>query len=172
MTTVNSTGAVWCEGIKIILFFLSNWQKVYFVVCHRILVISLCVPWDEKGWKWLVYSKASWQSLGGHWCLEDVVSKVYSLGQQQGPGWSETRLSNYLSFLPSRSQASSHFLTSLSPLFGPLSMDYHSPGSSWKSSTPGCWYLGILCFCHTIVCIRGVNPDRAEGLPQTVDLTH
>ena len=32
-----------------------NQQNLYFLVCHRILVISLCVPWDEKGWKSLLY---------------------------------------------------------------------------------------------------------------------
>ena len=31
--------------------FLSNQQKIYFLVCRRMLVISLCVPGDEKGWK-------------------------------------------------------------------------------------------------------------------------
>ena len=29
--------------------------KIYFVVCCRILVIILCVPWDEKSWKLLLY---------------------------------------------------------------------------------------------------------------------
>ena len=28
-------------------------KNIYFLVCHRILGISLCVPWDEKGGKLL-----------------------------------------------------------------------------------------------------------------------
>ena len=32
-------------------YFLSDQQKPHFVVCHRILVVSLCVPWDKKGCK-------------------------------------------------------------------------------------------------------------------------
>ena len=32
---------------------MSDWQKIYFLVCPRILVISLCVPGDEKVWKLL-----------------------------------------------------------------------------------------------------------------------
>ena len=34
---------------KLDIFFFSYRQKAqHFLVCHRILVISLCVPWDEK----------------------------------------------------------------------------------------------------------------------------
>ena len=50
MTIANTTIAAWCEWIKIILN-LSDCQKIYFLVCHRFLVISLCVPQDEKGWQ-------------------------------------------------------------------------------------------------------------------------
>ena len=32
-------------------FFVSDKHKIYFLVCCRILVISLCVPWDAEGWK-------------------------------------------------------------------------------------------------------------------------
>ena len=35
--------------------FLSGQQKIFFSVWHRILVISLCVPWDETVWKSLLY---------------------------------------------------------------------------------------------------------------------
>ena len=37
-------------------YFLSDRQKIYFLVCLRIVVIRLCVPWDEQGWKSLVYN--------------------------------------------------------------------------------------------------------------------
>ena len=58
MTTTNTTIAVWCEWIKIIPIFLSDCQKYnMFLVCHRISVISLCVPWDEK-------VENHWSSLG------------------------------------------------------------------------------------------------------------
>ena len=50
MTIANTTIAVHCKWIKIIpiipIFVRS--AKSYFLQCHRILVISLCVPWDEK----------------------------------------------------------------------------------------------------------------------------
>ena len=39
--------------------FLSDWQKNIFLVCHRTLVISLCVPWDANGWKSLV-QRGAW----------------------------------------------------------------------------------------------------------------
>ena len=56
MTTAKTTIAVQCEWIKIIPIFLSDWQKIYFLVWHKILVISLHVPGDEKGWKSLEYT--------------------------------------------------------------------------------------------------------------------
>ena len=37
------------------IYILSDRQKIYFLVCCRILVISLCVPWDRKDWKSLIY---------------------------------------------------------------------------------------------------------------------
>ena len=43
MTTAN-TIAIRCQWVKIIPVFLSDRQKIYFLVCHRILVIILCVP--------------------------------------------------------------------------------------------------------------------------------
>ena len=59
LTIASKAIAIWCEWIKIILvYFLSDWQKVYFLMCCRILVISLCVSWDEKGSKsllWVAY---------------------------------------------------------------------------------------------------------------------
>ena len=36
---------------KLYLFFGQISKNIYFLVCHRISVISLCVPRDEKGWK-------------------------------------------------------------------------------------------------------------------------
>ena len=35
-------------------YFLSDWQNIHFLVCRRILIISLCVPWHEKGWRLLI----------------------------------------------------------------------------------------------------------------------
>ena len=29
-------------------YFLSDRQEIYFLACRRTLVISVCVPWDEK----------------------------------------------------------------------------------------------------------------------------
>ena len=55
MTTANTTTTVLCEWINIIPMFLSDQQKVYFLVCCRILVTGLCVPWDENGWKFVIY---------------------------------------------------------------------------------------------------------------------
>ena len=49
MTIANTAITVQCEWIKIIPIS-SHQQKIYFLVCCIILVISLCVPWDEKGW--------------------------------------------------------------------------------------------------------------------------
>ena len=46
-TTANATMEVWCEWVKMVPNFLSDGQKIYFLVCHRILVISLCLPWDK-----------------------------------------------------------------------------------------------------------------------------
>ena len=52
MTTANTTIAAPCEGIKILpVFFFVRSAKIYiFLICCVILVINLCVPWDEKGW--------------------------------------------------------------------------------------------------------------------------
>ena len=48
VTTANTIG-VWCERIKIIPIFCQIGKNImYFSKCHRILVISLWVPWDEK----------------------------------------------------------------------------------------------------------------------------
>ena len=48
MTTANITIAIWCEWVKIITIFFVRLAKSIFFVCHRILVISVSVPWDEK----------------------------------------------------------------------------------------------------------------------------
>ena len=45
MATASTAMAIWCERIKVIYaFFLSDGQKIYFLVSHRISVIHLCVP--------------------------------------------------------------------------------------------------------------------------------
>ena len=54
MTRPNTSVAVLCDWIKIIPIFVRS-VKNTLLECHRILVISLCVPWDEKGWKSLLY---------------------------------------------------------------------------------------------------------------------
>ena len=52
MTTANATIAAWCESIKIVPIISFSLAKIiHFLVCCRILVTSLCVPRDEKGWK-------------------------------------------------------------------------------------------------------------------------
>ena len=54
MTTANRTKAIQCEWIKIIPFCQIGKKILYSLVCHRNLVISLHVQWDEKGWKSLL----------------------------------------------------------------------------------------------------------------------
>ena len=49
LTDNKMTTAIHCEQIKIIPIFLSDQQKIRFLACCGILVISLCVPWDEEG---------------------------------------------------------------------------------------------------------------------------
>ena len=51
MATANRAITICCELIKTIPVFRSDWQKIVFLVCCRIVVISLCVLWEEKGWK-------------------------------------------------------------------------------------------------------------------------
>ena len=51
-TTANTTVAIQCEWLKIIPIFCQI-DKKNVLLCCRILVISVCVPWDEKGWKLL-----------------------------------------------------------------------------------------------------------------------
>ena len=48
MTTANTTVAVQYEWVKIIPIFLSNQQKIYFLVCRRISVISFMCTCHEK----------------------------------------------------------------------------------------------------------------------------
>ena len=54
---------------QLYLFFVGPAKKI-FLVCCRILVTSSYVPWDEKGWKSLLYTLVS-----------DPLKKV---GQDQG----------------------------------------------------------------------------------------
>ena len=58
MTTTNATIGVQCEWIKITPLFLVRSAKIYifFGVLQNFLVVSLCVQWDEEGWKSLLYS--------------------------------------------------------------------------------------------------------------------
>ena len=51
MTTAKTAVAICVSESELYLLFLSDQQKIHFLVSHRILVISFCVPWDEKGWK-------------------------------------------------------------------------------------------------------------------------
>ena len=53
MTPANTTISFQDEWIKIIPIFVRSAKKIniYFLMCCRILVISLYVPWDEKCWK-------------------------------------------------------------------------------------------------------------------------
>ena len=48
MTTANTTVAIWCEWIGIIPILLSDQQKIHFLVCCRIFVISLWVHEMQK----------------------------------------------------------------------------------------------------------------------------
>ena len=70
MTTAN-TIAIQCEWIKIIPIFLSDWQKTYFLVWGRTLVIKSTCAMRWKGWKSLTWgekenpvkrARGSWQS--------------------------------------------------------------------------------------------------------------
>lgn len=64
MAVVNTIITIWCEW-KITPFFLCQIGKsiMYFLVCWRIFVISLRVPWHGKGWKLLVSGYVRWTSL-------------------------------------------------------------------------------------------------------------
>ena len=48
MITANRTVAVWCECFIMLPIFWSDQHKYRFLACRRILVISWCVPWDQK----------------------------------------------------------------------------------------------------------------------------
>ena len=56
MTTANTTIVDQCGGIKITPTFCQIGKKTCTLVCCGISVISLRVPWDEKGWKSLIQS--------------------------------------------------------------------------------------------------------------------
>ena len=81
MTTANTTIAVWCEWIKIILIF--SQQKIHFLVCRKILSISLCVPQDEKGQKWLAWHFHIFHFNNGAWS-SDKCLRLRPLPQPQG----------------------------------------------------------------------------------------
>ena len=52
----NNSHSVWMN--QNYAYFLSDRQNIYILVCRRSLVISLCVPSNEKGWKSLSQFKA------------------------------------------------------------------------------------------------------------------
>ena len=51
----NSSHPMWMNQNHSYFFVRSAKKILHFLVCQRTLVISLCVPRDEKGWKSLVY---------------------------------------------------------------------------------------------------------------------
>lgn len=57
MTTANTTIAIQCEWISVIPICFVKFAKnmIHFLLCHRILEASLRVPWDEAGWKSLLW---------------------------------------------------------------------------------------------------------------------
>ena len=79
MTTTNTIIAIWYEGIKIIPIFLSDRQNIYFCVCHRILVITLSVPWDENSWKLLTYREKQKQRHCGWFCDESRLQQGWRI---------------------------------------------------------------------------------------------
>ena len=55
VTTANTTIAIQCEWIKIPIF-LSDWQKTYFMVCHRIrVVVYVCREMRKAESQWSVH---------------------------------------------------------------------------------------------------------------------
>ena len=54
MTTANTTAVTWMNQNYTYFFVTLAKNVICCLVCCRILVISLCVPWDEKGWKTLI----------------------------------------------------------------------------------------------------------------------
>ena len=75
MTTANITIVVLCDWTKIIpiLFVRSskNNNNTFFLVSQSFS--SLCTPWDEKGWKSLIYRK-KWINEGRNGWYEKVSS--------------------------------------------------------------------------------------------------
>ena len=74
MTTANTTIAVCCEWIQVILMLFQIGKNVFILVCHRIVGISLCA----MRWKRLkITGLAGWESLL-QWiilCQNDVHHK-------------------------------------------------------------------------------------------------
>ena len=64
--SIKVTISVRGEWIKTIPMLLSDHEKIYFLVCHRILVISLYEPWGVKGCK----------SVVDHQCLKNTWKKM------------------------------------------------------------------------------------------------
>ena len=68
MTTANTTIVILCEWIKIIPILGGQIGKKFFLVCCRILVISLGVPSDGRGWRplpWVIRAFGVWIPHGG-----------------------------------------------------------------------------------------------------------
>ena len=78
MTTANTIIAIQCAWIIIIpIFFVRSAKNViHFLVCGRTWMISLCVPWDEKGWKPPIYSISALDAFAlSHTEYEKVVTQ-------------------------------------------------------------------------------------------------
>ena len=76
MTTVNTTVAAWCQCIKIISIFCQITKNI-FLVCCRILGVSLDVPWDANGWNcWYKRNYHTSQDPFLHW--QTLVLKTLS----------------------------------------------------------------------------------------------
>ena len=88
-------------------YFFVDWQKNFFLVCHTILVISLCVPWDDKRLKIAVVNKLVK-------CLQTkmVYHCVINLSTGQSPHSTPGKLW-YLPFAPKMYNTRNQLLTFL-----------------------------------------------------------
>ena len=76
----NNSYSVWMNQSYTYIF--CQLGKLCFLVCHRILVISLCVLWDEEGWKLLLHSSKAWFWLfcSGALCVAGTwISDAHSM---------------------------------------------------------------------------------------------
>ena len=72
VTAANTTTAISVNESKLYLLLLSNRQKIYFLVCCRVLVISLCVPEMKK--------------VENHWPKSHMLSPERSIQGRQERG--------------------------------------------------------------------------------------